>query len=70
MKVVLFFAALFLSGPAAEPPRGFETMEACETFLAKLPTVVAQWNATDDNKILRFAAACVSAQPAKQGIEG
>lgn len=70
MKVVLFFAAMFASGPAAEAPRSFETQKACEAFLAKLPAVVAKWNATEDNKILSFAAACVPSKPAKQGIAG
>lgn len=71
MKVVLFFAALFMNGPSAESPRGFESMEKCEAVLAKLPAVVAQYNATDaENKIVSFAAVCAELKPAKQGIDG
>lgn len=71
MKVILFFAALFLSGPGAEAPRGFDSMEKCEAVRAKLPAVVAQYNATDaDNKIVSFAAVCAELKPAKQGIDG
>jgi hypothetical protein len=70
MKFVLFFAAIYFSGPGAHEPRGFKTLEDCQSVLAKTPLLVAQWNATNDDKISAFAAGCIEVKPAKQGIDG
>lgn len=69
MKVILFFAALYAtSGPGAEQPVGYETMEQCEKVRAGIPAVVEEYNAkAGADKALAFVAICAPMQRAKQG---
>lgn len=71
MDYVLFFAAILaVSGPSAQSPRGFNTLEECQTARTMLKLQVAKYNSKADNKdkIVAFAAECVKMKPAKQGI--
>lgn len=69
MKVVLFFAALFFSGPGTEEPSAYATMKECQDVLKRLPAVIADHNAKEENKVLSYAAACVPMKKAPAGIE-
>lgn len=66
---VLFFVALYMSGPGAEDPRGFPTAESCAAFKAQVVTFVQKHNNQEPDKIVAYALECVEVKEAPRGSD-
>jgi hypothetical protein len=67
----MFLVLFFLNGQPLVDGSVFPDQEACEAAVAKLPAVIADYNANAENpiKATHYAAGCAPMKKAPQGKE-